>query len=635
MTAALLNAELIQKKICAPPRTHLSENSMFAKRFISLFIIALLLAAQVAAQTQPTPQPEAKTDKEQQDEAQKKLTAQALELLDAVIKDSERLTLPQNRIYVSISAAELLWQFDEQQARTLFKNAAIDLHAVMNDTDGEDMPRGYRLKMERVQLREKLLFAIARHDGRMARSLLLETRPAPSPKKEGTSPVDSEEEFEARLAAVIAQNDPTQALEMAQKSLAKGFSYSLPGLLSEIQKKDAEAAAGLASDILTKLKTANLASSQEAFNVAIRLLQMATDPQQAKKNEGKEAKPLLSEQSLRELAELIASAALNASPEGPGLDYNPVISQLEKYAPSRAQQLRRRERTDGEEERAVGEDWKSWQQYQKLIDSGDVEGLLAAAEKAGPGLRDAYYRQAALKLAGDGKSDRARQIITEHITDPDQRKQMLAELDNQALSASASQGNMEETRKYLARAKTDEERIGALTQLAMAVAQKGDKKIALQLLEEARTLSPGRARYSRQFFAQLQIARAYTAVDPAQSFAILEPSIDQLNELIAAGILLGEFFGEEDIVRDDELVIQPLFQMVDGFQQQFGKDLNLLARSNFTRTRDAAEKFQRSEVRLLARLLVAQSVLAPTPDEKDGSLKATDGILSPRPDVEY
>jgi hypothetical protein len=599
---------------------------MFVKRFISLFIMALLLAAQAAAQTPAAPQTEVKTDKGQQEEAQKKLTAQALELLDAVVKDSERLTLPQNRVYVSITSAELLWQFDEQEARTLFKMAAADLRTVMNDTESEELPRSYRQKMERAQLREKLLFAIARHDARMARNVLLETRPAPSQKKDGALPVDSEEEFEARLAAVIAQNDPTQALEMAQKSLAKGFSYNLPGLVAEIQKKDAEAAAQLASDILTKLKTANLTSSQEALNVAIRLLQMATEPQQTGKNAGKEAKPLLSEQSLRELAEMIASAALNASPDAPVVDYSPVWTQIEKYASSRAQQLRRRRADQAEVGVDVEGSAEAWQNYQKLMESGNVEELLAAAEKSEQGLREAYYRQAAFKLANDGKSDRARQIITEHITDPDQQKQMLAEVDRQALSASASQGNMDETRKHLASASTNEERITTLAQLAMAVAQKGDKKVALQLLEEARTLSPGRARYSRQLFAQLQIARAYAKVDSTQSFAILEPTIDQLNELIAAGILLGEFFGEEEVVRDDELVIQPMLQIVEGFQHQFGRDLNALARSNFTRTRDAAERFQRYEVRLIARLLVAQSVLAQNPEANKDSVKATEGV---------
>jgi len=199
-------------------------------------------------------------------------------------------------------------------------------------------------------------------------------------------------------------------------------------------------------------------------------------------------------------------------------------------------------------------------------------------------------------------------------------------VDKQTLAASASQGKLDETRRYLSRAASNEERIAALTQLATAVAQKGDRKVALQLLEEARNLIPGRARYSRQMLAQLLIARAYATVEPAQSFAMLESSIDQLNELIAAGILLGEFFGEEEVIQNDELVIQPVVQMVEAFQQQYGRDLSLLARANFTRTQDAAEKFQRYEVRLLARLLVVQSVLATQPEEKEDLVKATESV---------
>ncbi|HEY0544081.1 MAG TPA: hypothetical protein VGC91_01700 [Pyrinomonadaceae bacterium] len=603
---------------------------MFVKKLLSLLIIVLFVTANAPAQT---PAAATKTSKEQQAEAQKKLTAQALELLDAVVKDSERLTLPQNRAYVSINAALLLWQYDEPQARNLFKNAAADLRAVMNEPDVEEMPRGYRQKMERGQLREKLLFSVARFDARLARALLEETRPAPAQKKnDGSNPADTEEEFEARLAAVIAQKDPAQAVEMARKSLAKGFSYNLPNLLEEIQKKDAEAASQLAGDILTKLKTTTVSTSQEAYNVAARLLQMATAEQPKKKSADKESKPLLSEQSLRELAELLATAALNAPPEmyARYMDIGFLIPQLEKYAPARAQQLRRKNAQEGggDDGEDTEQEAESWQQYQKLMETGSVDDLLAAADKAEQGLREAYYRQAAFKLTNEGKTDRARQIITEHITDTEQRAQMLKELDRQALAASASQGKMDETRKYLAGVSSNEERIAALAQLAASVARSGDKKVSLQLLEEARNLSPSRPKYSRQLFAQLQIARAYAVVDTDQSFAILEPSIDQLNEIIAAGILLGEFFAEEDAVRDDELVIQPFVQMVEAFQTQYGRDLNTLARANFTRTRDAAERFQRYEVRLLARLLVAQSVLAQKPDD---ALKPADSSAPPAP----
>ncbi|MBV9210366.1 MAG: hypothetical protein JOZ52_07040 [Acidobacteria bacterium] len=595
---------------------------MFVKKLLSLLIMTLFVGPHALLAQTPAPTPEAqtetkpqsKTDKEQEEEAQKKLTAQALELLDAVIKDNERLTLPQNRAYVSINAASLLWKYDEPQARSLFKDASADLRTMMNEPETEEMPRGYRQKMERTQLREKLLFSVARLDARLALVLLEETRPAPSQKKENASPVDAEEEFEARLASIIAQNDPSQAVELARKSLAKGFSYNLPNLLSEIQKKDSEAASQLAVDILAKLKTTTLATNQEAYSVAVMLLRMASD-EQAQKSASKDSKPMLSDQSMRELAELIASAVLNASSETAAryMSIGSLMPLLEKYAPSRAQQLRRKNADEAESDEGGDEieETGAWQQYQKLMESGSTEDWLAAAEKVEPGMRETFYRQAAFRLTNEGKTDRARQLISEHIADPDQRAQMLKELDRQALAASASQGKMDETRKYLSSVATNEERISALAQLASAVALKGDKKIALQLLEEARNLSPSRPKYSRQLVAQLQIARAYAVADPDQSFAILEPSIDRLNDIIAAGIMLGEFFAEEDAVRDDELVIHPFIQMIESFQMQYGRDLNTLARANFTRTRDAAEKFQRYEVRLLARLLLAQSILAP------------------------
>jgi hypothetical protein len=598
---------------------------MFFKRFISLFIIALLIALPALAQTPAATEAETKSPQAKEEELQKKLKAQALELLDAVIKDTERLTLPENRIYVSITTAYLLWPHDEEGARGIFKTSMADLRVILSNPVDEELPRAYRQKMERGQLRQRLLFALAARDGRMARIFMNETRPAESPKSD-YGPAMDEDELEMGIAAVISTHDPAQALEMAQKSLAKGFSYSLPTLVTEIQKNDAEAAAKLAGDILSKLKTTNLTSNPEAVNVALRILYLADASQQSKtKKDEKKAQPLLTEQSMRELAELIISAAVNGTQEfiARHMDTRSVLPLLEKYAPARAQAFRRKTDPQGE---GAEENSNSWREYQELSESGTPNELIAAAEKADPGLREAYYRQAAFKLANEGETEKARQIINQQIKEPQQRQQMLSDLDRQMMSSAAEKGKLAETRQLLSRARTNEERINVLSQLALAIAPK-DKKTALQLLDEARSLNPARAKYSRQMLAQLQLARAYAAVDAQQSFPILETSIEQLNELISAAILLGEFFGEEEFVRDDEVMVQPFVQMVDTFQQQYGSDLLLLARADFARTRDAAEKFQRPEVRLFARLLVAQSVLA----KKDSPKNEEDGKASPPP----
>lgn len=603
---------------------------MFVKRSLLLIVVTVLSVLAATGQTPATPPNKTGASEQKKEEAQAKLDAQAYELLDAVIKDIQRLRLAQNRATLCVTVGELIWHRDEQAARALFKDAVANLLAFLSEPLETGSPTSNRQRMERGQLREKVLFALARHDTRMALDLFAETRPLAPPDDE--APRDSEAELETRLAAVIAANDPAHALEMARKSLAKGLSSNLPSLLSEIQGKDPVAAAELAGDILTKLKTASLATNPEAANVAVRIFEMATvqTPPSAKTTT-KEVKPLLTEQSLRELAELIATAALEASSDKGArpLNVESVMTQLDKYAPSRAQQLRRKNvQSEGE---IVGE-YQSYQILQKLLETGTADELIAAAEKAEPGLRESYYRGAALKLVNDDKIDEARKIITEHISDPEQRKLLLAELDKQVLSAAASKGKLEETRKLISAASTNEERIAILTQLAMAVAEKGDKKTALQILEEARNLSPGRARYSRQLFARFQIARAYAWVEPAQCFAILETSIDQLNELIGAGIILGEFFGEEEFVRDDEILMTFVGGLTDLFERNSLKDLAQLTTADFARTRDAADRFQRFEVRIVARLLVVQSVLMPKEDDSDKPSKdASNAKPSPPP----
>jgi hypothetical protein len=185
----------------------------------------------------------------------------------------------------------------------------------------------------------------------------------------------------------------------------------------------------------------------------------------------------------------------------------------------------------------------------------------------------------------------------------------------------ATAGDLEKAHKLLAGIRNNERHAIALTQLAATVATKGDRKIALQLLKEARALVNYRAKNFMQLAAQLQVAQTYAALDPERSLAILEPIIDQLNELVAAGSVIGGFISEE-FVKDDEIVLEPVSEMLASFAKQYGNDLSNLTRVDFDRTRAAAERFQRSEVRLVARLLVVQSVLAPasTADNSKGKI---------------
>jgi hypothetical protein len=589
---------------------------MIPKYLVCALIFLLAIFPSVLAQT-PTATPQT----EAQRKAQKELEQKALGLLDDVIKDSESFKQAENRIRIRAAAAYVLWKYDEARARILFREAMASLIDLLKEPMDDDPAEARKMFEGPKQLRGEMLQMLAQRDARLARELLRATRlPASQAGSAGERMEDYDRQMDLNLAAQIASSDPKLAAEIAEESLSKGLTYQLPGLVTAIREKDPEAAARLASDIMTKLRTEKFESNREARNVAISLLQAATEAAEMDaKNSPKKATPLLDQTSLRELTEMITAEALRSPAQNADMisSLQSMMPVVEKYAPARASQLRQKvpQKTDEDNEEEVeGLDTIESGKYGALVEKGSVDELLSAAPKAPYGMRDVLYQRAASKIMEDGDAERARQLINEKVQDPAQRKQILAQLDQVAAAAAAEQGKIEQTRKMLATLRTNEERVMLLAQLATGAAAKGQNKIALQLLDEARGMLGQRAKNINQLGAQLMIARAYVQLDPSRSLAILEPIVDQLNELLGAATVLGGFFVEE-LVRDDEIMLGPLsvfFNMASNdLLQQYIGDVNTLARADFDRTKALIDRFQRDEIRTMMRLMLAQSILFP------------------------
>jgi hypothetical protein len=435
-----------------------------------------------------------------------------------------------------------------------------------------------------------------------------------------------------------AATDPKLALEIAEENLSGGLTYELPQFLNTLREKDPDAAAKLAGEVVMKIRAENLETSDIARQVAMSLLREATA---SPEGEGAGAKavatPLLDVQALRELTEMLAVEALRpSSTAGPEL-INYLLEMMpavEKYAPARAAQLKKKtaqQAATGEKGAAeeAATDISNWDtsKFGTLLEKGSTDELLAEAAKAPAGVREMLYQHAAMKLVEQGNTDGARQLINERVKDPELRKQLLAQLEEALVIKAAEQGKIEQTRKMLATLRTNEERVMALAQLASGAAAKGEKKVALQLLEEARGMMAGRAKNFTQLGAQLSVARAYATIDASRSLAILEPIVDQLNELLAAAIVLGGFMAEE-IVNDDEIMMGPLSMITGELVTRYLGDVRALARADFDRTRALADRFQRDEIRLSARLLIAQSILSPQAAGQDRILISEDTIKS-------
>jgi hypothetical protein len=254
------------------------------------------------------------------------------------------------------------------------------------------------------------------------------------------------------------------------------------------------------------------------------------------------------------------------------------------------------------------------QQYQNAMQAASVDAMLEVAAKATPEMRDQIYSAAAGRALNEGAPERARQIVADHVENPQQRAQVLNQLDQQAFFRAANAGDIEQARALLPRFARPEQQAQMMMQLANAVAARGNAEGARRLLDEVWNQVGGRAKDQAQFNTQLEMARAYTRFAPDRAFEIVDAATERVNELIAAASVL-DGFGQESF-EQDELKAQSYTWT--SLVNQCGVALAILARKDFDRALTSADRLQRLEARLPARLAIARGALSPNPAPNNG-----------------
>ena len=611
-----------------------------------LFGIVLTIASAPAYLAQDaSSQPQS----EQRDKDKPTPEKKALLLLEQVVGEAGALKLPENRIYVQISAADMLWDRDEARARALMVEAAGGIAELMRTSNPTDR-RSANASRVALQLRQQLVLAAARHDSGLAYSLL-QSMPAPPPANgPAMGRPDAQDNLEQNLVAVIAANDPKTAMKNAQEWLDKGeYPASIQRVLSQVQQKDAESATKLAEKLVSQLQPEELLAKQDAARLSLNILRTGPRPD---KKAGGAAQPapanpdqVLSQSSFRDLMAATITAALRATPQtgsnaqrgpggfrgGPGgpratapaapqsaadlaqanarallSGLQTMLQQVDATLPERSLALRTKLTQMGMDNDPRGR----FDQFQSLIQQGTSESLMTAAASAPAGMQSRIYQQAAMKALDEGNADRAREIANQHL-DETTRNNVLRAADLKQSVRSASADKMDEIRKTIASAKSDEERLSMLLQFAESL--EGDSpKLALQLYDEARGMVARRATNYSNFESQLEVADAVADLDPARAFDTLEPGINQLNELLSAAATLSGF--EVNLFRDGELPLQNGSQLA-GIVTRFGAELAELARKDFERAQAMADRFQLTEPRILTKLAMARGVLGVKPLE--------------------
>jgi hypothetical protein len=589
---------------------------MNRKHSTTIFLCTTLLLVAPCATRAQTPAPE---DKSAAEAARAQLESKALRLVDEIGDEAQGLKLAQNRVTVQVAVADLLWPHDEKRARAIFGEAMASLAAVNSSISADD-PRREQLIQETFNLRAELMRAVAQHDPQLALDFLRATRPASAPTwNRNYYQTDQETQLEGSLAEQVAARDPRQAMKIADDILARGLSGQLSNVLERMRANDPADAAKLAAEIAQKIRATDLKANFEAANLAAYLLG-ATRPADvsapnnlAGLQRGGRAPVALDDQTRRDLLGQLVNAALAPNDprggNGPQVLLNSLqqfMPDIEKYMPTQAQALRSRRAQAGRANLPQ-------QQYQNAMQAASVDAMLEAAAKASPEMRDQIYGAAAWRALTEGASERARQIITEHVENPQQRAQLLNQFDQQAFSRAANAGDIGQARALLSRFARPEQQARMLMQLANAVAARGNAEGARRLLDEVWSQVGGRAKDQVQFNTQLEVARAYARFAPDRAFEIVDTATDRINELLAAASVVDGFgqqsFEQQESFEQDELKAQSYTWT--SLVNQCGVALSALARKDFDRSLSSADRLQRLETRLNARLAVARGALSP------------------------
>ncbi|HYV03625.1 MAG TPA: hypothetical protein VFB82_03510, partial [Blastocatellia bacterium] len=566
---------------------------------------------------------------------------------DQVVAEASALKLSENRIYITMSAGELLWGRDEPRARLLFSQAAQNINELMQRTASADR-QPFGGNRNGTQLRQQLVLTVARHDAAFAYQML-QSMPVPQAQTTaGQNPrgADQEANLEKNLVAMIAANDPKAALKSAQEWLDKGeYPAAISKMLGQLQQKDTESAAKLGDRLVQKLQPEDLLAKQDAARLSLSLL--GPGPLPEKPNAGSpraptNSGPVLSQANYRDLLGSVITAGLRATPSATnaaargrgGRAANPggapanatladqpnpqanawsllmglqaLLPNVDKYQPDRSNAVRQKlaELSGGNNPR------NSFGQLNTLMQQGTSDSLLTAASLAPPRMQDRIYQQAAMKAIDEGNSDRAREIANKHL-DSTARDTVLRAVDVKKTGGSEGPNKMDEIRQTLAGVQSDDERVSLLVRFAESVKTE-NPKLAVQLLDDARSLVTRKATSYRQLDAQANVAHAFAALDVSKSFEVLEPGIAQINELLSAAALLNGF--EVNMFRDGELPLQNGGSLV-GAVNRVGKELAFLATIDFERAQALSDRFQLSEPRVLAKLAIVMGLLGGTPVE--------------------
>jgi len=573
-----------------------------SKKLLSLLLI-LSFAAFSFGQTVET----------KKSEADEKLEKDAVEFLRETASEVGRMRSMENRISFSSELASLMWFHDEKEAKQMyggvvsdFKQLIAQFDAEMNstavpaddDTGGGGIFGGYgRSKTERkfriaMMVRQQIAMSLAEHAPDLAYNFFYDSLNLVSNPQFRKETEQSDKYFESKLINQIAETDAAKAAEYGKESIKAGLDYNHIDLLKKIYAKDADKGVDFGAAILSRVKGDK--ASVKGLYIYKSLLSFGADNLEASKKPGAK-KPVYSASDLRDIAEIFAQAILdNTTAEGVNAAVG-YVDQIEKYAPARAVQIRAKFKNKGVPSIPMPRGMGNSVSTVSAVGYGTGTGL---SNTAAPSPKaNAEYE------AAQARDKREKQMMTD-----------MKNLANKDLPKDERDKVVASARKIIAETKGKDKKITALSMLAAQVSRAGDKDLADEIMRDAERLVNPNPKNYQDFLFSWMLAAGYAEANPDKAFPILESTILRANDTINAFVKVAEFIDtNEEIIADGEVQVGmfggSMIRDLTGELGMASGTIKCLVRSDFVKTKNLTDTFDRAEIRILAKMMVLRAVL--------------------------
>jgi len=570
------------------------------RRLLSLALIAALtspLLSQV-------------TDKKEPAKDAEKLRREAVAFLRETMGDVNSMRTLENRVSFSAEMAGLMWFHDEREARSMFNSSIADFRELLLKLDqqaamlpDEDGPRSFgifgdasgRAKIEMkyraaMAVRQQITSSIAEHDPDLALSFYYDTAGGINKDSFRNRFAGMDSYFEFNLLGQIAQKNAAKAAQFGIKSLDKGLQYQHVDLLRKIYEKDVDKGIEFGSALLSKAKSGK-PRSDESY-VMGSLLSFGVENLEASQRSGGK-KSVYSQNDLRDLAEALANAILAGNEVESGMQY---VALIEKYQPGRAAQIRA----------------KSGSGNRRDPNKFTVRGNSAANAMTAPP-PDYAGPVNTVGMASNSNSNRWQQEQDANRQAEERLMGDVAKIGKGELPKEEREKVIAQARKILMQTQGKDKQIMGLSMLAASVARV-DKDLAAEIMRDAEGLVNPYPKNYQDFMYTWMLAAGYAESDPEKAFPILEEAIGRANDLISAFITVGEFIDvTEEMISEGEVQVGAFGGgMIRGLTKELGvaeSTLATLTKADFEKTKALTNRFDRVEVRVLAKMLVLRSIL--------------------------